>query len=87
MLRDKSISEAAQKIIGERLSQVRKEKGYANYEHFCYEHGFPRSKYIGYENGANMRLDTLIHLLSALDISFVEFFDPINEAIAEIKSS
>jgi len=60
--------------FGERLKQIRKEKGYSNYEHFAYQHGFNRVQYGRYENGANISLKTLFKLLKAFDMSLEEFF-------------
>ena len=60
--------------FGDRLKQVRKEKGYTNYEHFAYEHGFNRVQYGRYENGANISLKTLFKIVKAFEISLEEFF-------------
>ena len=60
--------------FGERLKQIRKEKGYSNYEHFAYQHGFNRVQYGRYENGANISLKTLFKLMKAFDMSLEEFF-------------
>lgn len=46
--------------IGLRLKKLRIEKGYSNYEHFAYKVGISRAQYGKYENGANMKVSTLI---------------------------
>ena len=84
MLKDNTIPQAALKIMGERLKQIRKEQGYNNYEQFCFTHGFSRSKYSGYENGKNLRVDTLLKLLWALDCSPAYFFEPISDQISQL---
>lgn len=60
--------------LGNRLKQVRKEKGYTNYEHFAYQNGFNRVQYGRYENGANISFKTLVKILDAFDMTLEEFF-------------
>ena len=51
-----------------------KEKGYTNYEHFAYKHGFNRAQYGRYENGANISFKTLVKIVAAFDMTLEEFF-------------
>jgi transcriptional regulator with XRE-family HTH domain len=70
------------KLMGSRLKRLRLEKGFSNYEHFAYEIGISRSLYGTYENGANLKISTLLKVLNGLDISFEEFFKNLkNEAL------
>ena len=60
--------------FGKRLKQIRKQKGYTNYEHFAYQHGFNRVQYGRYENGANISLKTLCKIIKAFDMTLESFF-------------
>ncbi len=62
------------KKIGLRIKELRKAKGFTNYEHIAYELGMSRSQYWKYEQGKNIEIKTLLRILSLLDISIVEFF-------------
>lgn len=62
------------KAIAERLKELRKAKGYSNYEHIAFELGMSRSAYWRLETGANFELKTLIKICRFLDISLEEFF-------------
>jgi transcriptional regulator with XRE-family HTH domain len=68
------ITEDQLKKIGNRLRQLRKEKGYNNYEHFAFQHELNRAQYGRYENGANMSIKTLLKILTAFDMTLPEFF-------------
>ena len=65
-------------LISERLKEIRKQKGFSNYEHIAFELGMSRSAYWRLENGANFNLKTLIKVLRLLDVSLEEFFQGIN---------
>ncbi len=84
MTEDSSKLDKALQIIGKRLEEVRKEKGYSNYEKFVFTHDLTRSKYSGYENGSNMNLTTFFKLLYALDIDAVSFFSTINDELSQL---
>jgi transcriptional regulator with XRE-family HTH domain len=81
--RKKEIDSKHQEIlnkIGLRMKEIRKEKGYKNYEAFAYEKGLPRAQYGKYERGgedANMTLVNLIKILDAFDMTLEEFFSSI----------
>lgn len=60
--------------LGRRIKELRKAKGYKNYEVFAYQHDINRSQYGKYENGADLRFSSLLKVLKALDISLIEFF-------------
>jgi transcriptional regulator with XRE-family HTH domain len=72
--KDKDTSEEILKKIGKRLKELRKVKGYSNYEHIAYELGMSRSQYWNYEAGKNIEVKTLLRILSLLDISITDFF-------------
>ncbi|MEC3906119.1 helix-turn-helix transcriptional regulator [Tamlana sp. 2201CG12-4] len=61
--------------VGNRLKQIRIEKGFSNYENFAFTHDLPRSQYGRYENGEDMRLSSLIKVLEAMEVSLEEFFN------------
>ena len=60
--------------ISKRLKQLRKEKGFKNYEHFAYELGMSRSAYWRIEKGFNFEMKTLFRICKLLGISVQEFF-------------
>lgn len=60
--------------ISKRLKQLRKEKGFKNYEHFAYELGMSRSAYWRIEKGSNFEMKTLFRICKLLGISVNEFF-------------
>ncbi|WP_415060951.1 helix-turn-helix domain-containing protein [Flavobacterium sp.] len=64
--------------VANRLKELRKEKGYKNYEHIAFELGMSRSAYWRLETGANFEIKTLIRICVVLDISLEEFFKNID---------
>ncbi len=60
--------------ISKRLKELRKQKGYKNYEHFAYELGMSRSAYWRIEKGANFEIKTLLRICKLLDITLLDFF-------------
>ena len=65
-------------IIASRLKELRKEKGYSNYEHIAFELGMSRSAYWRLETGVNFELKTLIKICRLLNISLEDFFKGLN---------
>lgn len=61
-------------IVAERLKQLRKARGYKNYEHIAFDLGMSRSAYWRLESGENFNLKTLIKICKLLEISLEEFF-------------
>jgi transcriptional regulator with XRE-family HTH domain len=55
--------------ISKRLKELRKEKGFNNYEHFAYELGMSRSVYWRIEKGSNFEMKTLFRICKLLEIS------------------
>lgn len=66
------------KAIAERLKELRKAKGYSNYEHIAFELGMSRSAYWRLETGVNFELKTLIKICRLLDVSLEQFFQGID---------
>jgi transcriptional regulator with XRE-family HTH domain len=60
--------------LGKRIREVRKEKGYANYEQFAFDNELPRAQYGRYEKGQDLRFTSLLKVLKAMDISLKDFF-------------
>ena len=60
--------------LGSRLREFRKARGYTNYEQFAFDHGLPRAQYGRYEKGQDLRLSSLVNVLTAMDVSLTEFF-------------
>lgn len=65
-------------IISERLKEIRKAKGYANYEHIAFELGMSRSAYWRLESGENFSMKTLLKVCSLLGVTLEEFFTGVN---------
>lgn len=60
--------------LGDRLRELRKAKGYTNYEQFAFTHGLPRAQYGRYEKGQDLRFSSLVKVLDAMQVSLPEFF-------------
>lgn len=60
--------------LGERLKEIRREKGYTNYEQFAFDNEIPRAQYGRYEKGHDLRFSSLLKVLKAMDISLNDFF-------------
>jgi transcriptional regulator with XRE-family HTH domain len=65
------------KAIAMRLKELRKAKGYANYEHIAFDLEMSRSAYWRLESGANFELKTLIKICRLLQITLEDFFEGI----------
>lgn len=71
--------------IANRLKELRKAKGYSNYEHIAFALEMSRSAYWRLETGANFELKTLIKICRLLDVSLEDFFKGINIPNSNIK--
>jgi transcriptional regulator with XRE-family HTH domain len=60
--------------LGARIRELRKEKGFDNFEHFAYEHGFSRAQFGRYEKGEDLRYSSLLRVVRALNMTMEEFF-------------
>ena len=61
------------KTIVLRLKELRKAKGYSNYEHIAFDLEMSRSAYWRLETGANFELKKLIKIYRLLEISLEDF--------------
>lgn len=64
--------------IANRLKELRKAKGYNNYEHIAFDLGMSRSAYWRLESGENFNLKTLIKICKLLEITLADFFEGVN---------
>lgn len=64
-------------LISARLKEIRKQKGFKNYEHIAFELGMSRSAYWRIESGHNFELKTLIKICKLLEVTLEEFFQGI----------
>jgi len=60
--------------LGKKLQELRKEKGYKNYEQFAFDNNISRAQYGRYEKGQDLRFSSLCKVLKALNVSLEEFF-------------
>lgn len=60
--------------LGKRIRELRKAKGFSNFEHFAYEHGFSRAQFGRYEMGEDLRYSSLLRVVRALGMTLEEFF-------------
>lgn len=72
-------------LIANRLKELRKEKGYTNYEHIAFELGMSRSAYWRLETGVNFELKTLIKVCRLLNVSLTEFFSEMDTSYSDKK--
>jgi transcriptional regulator with XRE-family HTH domain len=66
--------EQALKQLGQRIKNLRMERGFTSYEYFAYENNISRAQYGRYEKGEDLRFSSLVKVISALDMSIPEFF-------------
>lgn len=73
---DKPLLDEEQQIakLGARIKALRESKGYTSYEKFAFEHDIPRAQLGRYERGQDLRFSSLIKILNALDVNYIEFF-------------
>jgi transcriptional regulator with XRE-family HTH domain len=62
------------KNLGKRIKELRKKKGFTNYEFFAYENGISRSQYGKYEQGSDMQFSSLVKLIEMHGLTLKEFF-------------
>jgi transcriptional regulator with XRE-family HTH domain len=72
--------------ISNRLKELRKEKGYKNYEHIAYDLEMSRSAYWRLESGENFSLKTLTKVCKLLGVTFEGFFTGLNTPVIEQKN-
>ncbi|MCJ8166009.1 helix-turn-helix domain-containing protein [Pontibacter sp. E15-1] len=62
------------RAIGERIRQLRVERGYSSYENFAFDNGLPRVGYGRHEKGANLTMASLLRILDIHGVTLREFF-------------
>lgn len=62
------------KKLGQRIKQLRIERGYTSYEYFAYDHNIPRAQFGRYEQGKDIRFTSLVRVIDAFGITIAEFF-------------
>lgn len=62
------------KNLGKRITELRKKKGFTNYEFFAYENKIGRSQYGRYEKGTDMQFSSILKLIEMHGISVKDFF-------------
>ncbi|MFY9310238.1 MAG: helix-turn-helix transcriptional regulator [Bacteroidia bacterium] len=67
-------TKAELKKLGDRIKQLRIQKGYTSYEYFAYEKNISRAQYGRYEKGEDLRYSSLVKVVKAFDMSMEEFF-------------
>lgn len=71
--------------IATRLKELRKEKGFKNYEHIAFELGMSRSAYWRLESGENFSMKTLVKVCKLLGVTLEEFFQGVSVPISPKK--
>ncbi len=71
---NQSVKEITLKKLGERIRQIRINKGYSSYEYFAYDHNISRAQFGRYERGEDLRFSTLVRIVEAFDMTLEEFF-------------
>ena len=74
MKEEEKYNEKWVEMLGKRIKELRKKKGYTSSETFAYENDFNRSQYGKYEVGINMRFNTLMRIIKLLGVTPEEFF-------------
>lgn len=64
--------------IGNKLKELRLEKGYVSAEFFAWEHKIPRVQYWRMEKGTNFTMTSLLKILDAHNMTLKEFFSDIS---------
>jgi transcriptional regulator with XRE-family HTH domain len=65
-------------IIGKKIRDLRKEKGFSSYEQFALEFDLDRKYYWSIEKGRNISLEYLKKILDIHKSTFKDFFKDIN---------
>jgi transcriptional regulator with XRE-family HTH domain len=80
MVKDKTLEQTLQDI-GQKLTQLRKDKGYTSHENFAFDYNLPRVQYWRMEKGkANLTIKTLRNLLIIHKLTVEDFFCMLAEA-------
>lgn len=70
------------KLVGLKLRELRKAKGFKSAEQFAFKHEINRVQYGYYEQGKkDLRLSSLLKLLETHNMTISEFFDSIDQQL------
>lgn len=61
-------------LIGNRIKDLRKSKGYTSAEIFAYDNNLSRVSYWRMEHGYNITMQSLLKILDIHNISLIDFF-------------
>jgi transcriptional regulator with XRE-family HTH domain len=65
--------------IGDKLTELRKQKGYSSHETFAFDYDLPRVQYWRLEKGkSNFTIKTLMKILAIHNLTVSEFFQRID---------
>ena len=67
-------AEKEMKLLGLRIKELRKKKGYTSYETFANEHDIHRVQWGRYESGQDLYFSTLVKIIKVLNVTIEEFF-------------
>jgi transcriptional regulator with XRE-family HTH domain len=77
---NEEVLEVTLRRIGNKLTELRKRKGYTSHESFAYDYDIPRMHYWRIENGrTNLTLRSLMRLLSIHKLTLEEFFEMLRD--------
>jgi transcriptional regulator with XRE-family HTH domain len=62
------------KKLGKRIKDLRIKAGYKSYEYFAYEHNISRAQFGRYENGQDLKISSLLKIVSAFGLTMEQFF-------------
>jgi transcriptional regulator with XRE-family HTH domain len=55
--------------LGKRIKALRIARGYSRYEYFAYDHDISRAQFGRYENGEDLRFNSLIKVINAFGMT------------------
>lgn len=84
---NRSLEDSQLYQIGRALKQLRIDRGISNYEVLADALDMARSQYGPYENGKNLRLQTLLRILNYHEISLTDFCNKYLSASNEHKTN
>jgi hypothetical protein len=60
--------------VSRKIKALRIQRGYPTVESFTRENGLPRSLYLRFEKGNDLKLSSLVKIIRAFNMTFAEFF-------------
>jgi transcriptional regulator with XRE-family HTH domain len=75
-VKNEAVLERQLKLIGEKLAELRRKKGYSSHESFAYDFELPRVQYWRMEKGkSNITIKSLLRIMEIHSLSLKEFFN------------